>query len=172
MCAILNQRGGHVLFGVTPTGDLVGQQVSERTIEEVSAEIQRINPTAFPEIERVRVPDNLDVIAVRGVRKVWKQLNREGHRVARCKVERMMRGLGLRRAARGRRLKTTIPGAQRERTENRVHRAFTVSRPNPLLVNNLSYVSTWRGLVYAALVIDAFAWRIVGWRVSSSLPSD
>ena len=63
--AMLNQRGGHVLFGVTPTGDVVGQQVSERTIEEVSAEIQRIDPPAFPEIERVRVTDGLDVIAVR-----------------------------------------------------------------------------------------------------------
>ncbi len=65
MCAMLNQRGGHVLFGVTPEGDLVGQQVSERTIEEVSAEIQRIDPPAFPEIERVQVAGDREVIAVR-----------------------------------------------------------------------------------------------------------
>ncbi len=65
VCAMLNQCGGHVLFGVTPTGDVVGQQVGEHTIEEVSAEIQRIDPPAFPEIERVRVTDDLDVIAVR-----------------------------------------------------------------------------------------------------------
>ena len=62
---MLNQRGGHVLFGVTPEGDVVGQQVSERTIEEVSVEIQRIDPPAFPEIERVHVSDNREVITVR-----------------------------------------------------------------------------------------------------------
>ena len=55
VCAMLNQRGGHVLFGVTPAGDVEGQQVSDRTIEEVSAELQRIDPPAFPEIERVQV---------------------------------------------------------------------------------------------------------------------
>ena len=65
VCAMLNQRGGHVLFGVTSRGDVVGQQVSERTIEEVSAEIQRIDPPAFPEIERVQVAEDREVIAVR-----------------------------------------------------------------------------------------------------------
>ncbi len=64
VCAMLNHRGGHVLFGVTPEGNVVGQQVSDRTMEEVSAEIQRIDPPAFPEIGRIRVADGLDVIAV------------------------------------------------------------------------------------------------------------
>jgi len=65
VCAMLNQRGGHVLFGVTPEGGIVGQQVSERTLEEVSAEFQRIDPPAFPEIERVQISGDLEVIAVR-----------------------------------------------------------------------------------------------------------
>ena len=65
VCAMLNQRGGHVLFGVTPRGDVVGQQVSERTIEEVSAEIQRIDPPAFPSVERIHVAGDLEVVAVR-----------------------------------------------------------------------------------------------------------
>ena len=65
VCAMLNQRGGHVLFGVTPTGDVAGQQVSERTIEEVSAEVQRIDPPAFPEIGRVQTAGDLEVVAVR-----------------------------------------------------------------------------------------------------------
>ena len=65
VCAMLNQRGGHVLFGVTPEGSIVGQQVSERTLEEVSTEIQRIDPAAFPEIETVQVSGDLKVIAVR-----------------------------------------------------------------------------------------------------------
>jgi ATP-dependent DNA helicase RecG len=64
VCAMLNQRGGHVLFGVAPDGRVVGQRVSERTVEQVSAEIQRIEPPAFPEIERVRVFGDLEVIAV------------------------------------------------------------------------------------------------------------
>ena len=64
VCAMLNHRGGHVLFGVTREGDVVGQQVSDRTMEEVSAEIQRIDPPVFPEIVRVRVAGNLDVIAI------------------------------------------------------------------------------------------------------------
>ena len=65
VCAMLNQGGGHVLFGVSPEGRVVGQRVSERTIEEVSAEIQRIDPPAFPEIDRVRLSEDLEVIAVR-----------------------------------------------------------------------------------------------------------
>lgn len=65
MCAMLNARGGYVLFGVTPEGEATGQQVGERTVEEVTAEIQMIEPPAFPEIERIRIADNREVIAVR-----------------------------------------------------------------------------------------------------------
>ena len=109
---------------------------------------------------------------VYGARKVWKQLNREGHRVARCTVDRLMRRLGLRGAVRGRRVKTTVPAAQPASIADRVNRTFSVSRPNALWVADLSYVATWRGLVYVAFVIDAFARRIVGWRVSNSLRTD
>ncbi len=65
VCAMLNQRGGYVLFGVTPAGDVVGQQVGERTIEEVSAEIQQIEPPAFPAVERIHVAGDREVVAVR-----------------------------------------------------------------------------------------------------------
>ena len=65
VCAMLNQRGGHVLFGATLEGDVVGQQVSERTIEEVSAEVQRIDPLAFPTVVRVHVVADLEVVALR-----------------------------------------------------------------------------------------------------------
>lgn len=68
VCAFLNQRGGQVLFGVTPTGVVLGQQVGERTIEELSAELQRIDPPAFPTVERVRVDDRREVIVVRSSR--------------------------------------------------------------------------------------------------------
>jgi len=109
---------------------------------------------------------------VYGAKKVWKQLNREGHTVARCTVARLMRDLGLRGAVRGRRFKTTTPDEASARPLDLVDRDFTASRPNELWVSDLTYVATWRGFVYVAFVIDAFARRIVGWRASSSLRSD
>src|SRR5690606_37985010 len=110
---------------------------------------------------------------VYGARKVWRQLKREGTAVARCTVERLMGGMGLSGAVRGRRFKTTtVPDGAAERPRDLVEREFTVERPNRLWVSDLTYVATWRGFVYVAFVIDAFSRRIVGWRVSSSLRSD
>jgi transposase InsO family protein len=110
---------------------------------------------------------------VYGVRKVWQQLRREGHAVARCTVQRLMRKLGLRGVIRGRRFKiTTQPDPAAPRPADLVTRQFTATRPNELWVADLTYVATWRGFAYVAFVIDVFARRIVGWRVSSSLRSD
>lgn len=109
---------------------------------------------------------------VYGARKVWKQLNREGSSVARCTVERLMREMGLRGVVRGKRNKTTIPSDVVERPLDLVERNFAPVGPNRLWVSDLTYVATWRGFVYVAFVIDAFARRIVGWRVSNSLGSD
>ena len=110
---------------------------------------------------------------VYGIRKVWRQLNREGTQVARCTVERLMGELGLQGAVRGRRFQTTtIPGEEMARPLDLVDRDFRVSRPNELWVSDLTYVATWRGFAYVAFVIDAFSRRIVGWRASSSLRSD
>ena len=110
---------------------------------------------------------------VYGPRKVWKQLNREAIAVARCTVARLMRDMGLRGEVRGRRFKvTTAPAATGDRPLDLVKREFRASRPNELWVSDLTYVATWRGFIYVAFVIDVFARRIVGWRVSSSLRSD
>jgi putative transposase len=110
---------------------------------------------------------------VYGVRKVWKQLRREGHPVARCTVARLMRQAGLRGAVRGRKFKvTTCPDTAAPRPPDLVTRHFAAVRPNELWVADLTYVATWRGFAYVAFVIDVFARRIVGWRVSSSLRSD
>ena len=110
---------------------------------------------------------------VYGVRKVWKQLRREGRPTARCTVARLMRQLGLQGVVRGRTFKTTtIPDAAALRPPDLVTRRFTASRPNQLWVADLTYVATWRGFVYVAFVIDVFARRIVGWRASTSLRSD
>ena len=110
---------------------------------------------------------------VYGVRKVWKQLRREGYAVARCTVARLMRRLGLAGVVRGRRFTvTTTPDPVAARPPDLVTRQFTAERPNQLWVADLTYVATWRGFVYVAFVIDVFSRRIVGWRVSSSLRSD
>jgi putative transposase len=111
--------------------------------------------------------------AVYGVRKMWKQLKREGLAVARCTVTRLMRHLGLAGMVRGRKFKvTTIPDTAATRPPDLVGRQFTAARPNQLWVADLTYVATWRGFVYVAFVIDVFSRRIVGWRVSTSLRSD
>jgi putative transposase len=121
-----------------------------------------------PEIQRVW-HENLDVY---GAEKVWKQLNRESVRVARCTVERLMRDLGLHGAVRGRSFRVTTTSGDATPPRDLVDRNFKASRPNQLWVSDLTYVATWRGFVYVAFVIDAFARRIVGWRASSSLRSD
>jgi transposase InsO family protein len=113
-----------------------------------------------------------DNFRVYGVRKIWRQLNREDIGVARCTVERLMKIQGLRGVVRGRRIKTTFPSRLAERPLDLVNRDFKVTRPNALWVADLTYVATWRGFVYVAFVIDAFARRIVGWRVSTSLHTD
>lgn len=121
-----------------------------------------------PEIERVWRANR----RVYGAKKVWKQLNREAIPVARCTIARLMQGMGLRGVVRGRRVKTTIPAVVGERPRDLVERDFTATRPNQLWVADLTYIATWRGFVYVAFVIDAFARRIVGWRAASSLRSD
>ena len=107
---------------------------------------------------------------VYGPRKVWRQLRREGHVVARCTIERLMRGMGLAGAVRGRAWKiTTQSQPALDRPRDLVDRTFVATRPNQLWVSDFTYVATWNGFVYVALVIDVFARRIVGWRVSSSM---
>jgi putative transposase len=110
---------------------------------------------------------------VYGVRKVWKQLRREGQAVARCTVARLMRRLGLTGAVRGRKVTvTTIPETASAGPPDLVTRHFKAAGPNQLWVADLTYVATWRGFVYVAFVIDAFSRRIVGWRASTSLRTD
>jgi transposase InsO family protein len=110
---------------------------------------------------------------VYGPRKVWKQMGREGLRAARCRVQRLMKNLGLVGVSRGRAWTTTTQSqASEARPADLVDRHFTATRPNQLWVADFTYVATWRGFVYVAFVIDVFARRIVGWRVASSLATD
>ncbi|WP_419196835.1 IS3 family transposase [Escherichia coli] len=105
---------------------------------------------------------------VYGVRKVWRQLLREGIRVARCTVARLMAVMGLAGVLRGKKVRTTI-SRKAVAAGDRVNRQFVAERPEQLWVADFTYVSTWRGFVYVAFIIDVFAGYIVGWRVSSSM---
>lgn len=103
-----------------------------------------------------------------GVRKVWHQLRREKRHIARCTVERLMREHGLQGVTRGKK-RTTTPDQMLACPDDKVNRQFTATAPNQLWVSDFTYVSTWRGMVYVAFVIDVFARKIVGWRVSTSM---
>ncbi|HBB9220585.1 TPA: IS3 family transposase [Escherichia coli] len=105
---------------------------------------------------------------VYGVRKVWRQLLREGIRVARCTVARLMAVMGLAGVLRGKKVRTTI-SRKAVAAGDRVNRQFVAERPDQLWVADFTYVSTWQGFVYVAFIIDVFAGYIVGWRVSSSM---
>jgi putative transposase len=119
--------------------------------EALKAEIRRVFETNF---------------RVYGVRKVWHQLAREGIAVARCTVVRLMRAMGLEGAVRGKPVRTTISDRAVPCPLDRVNRQFRAPRPNALWVSDFTYVATWAGFVYVAFVIDTYARRIVGWRVS------
>lgn len=122
----------------------------------------------MPQIKRVW-QSNMQVY---GADKVWRQMNREGITVARCTVERLMGGLGLAGVRRGKVVRTTIPDKAVPCPLDRVNRQFKADRPNQLWVSDFTYVSTWQGWLYVAFVIDVFARRIVGWRVSRSMQTD
>ena len=107
-----------------------------------------------------------------GARKVWRQLNREGHAVARCTVERLMREMGLAGRVRGRRARTTTADPAAARPADLVERRFAAAAPNRLWVADITYVATWSGFAYAAFVTDVFSRRIVGWRVAGTLRAD
>jgi putative transposase len=125
--------------------------------QELKAEIARVHAEHF---------------GVYGARKVWRQLHREGIAVARCTVERLLRELGLRGAVRGKTRRTTTPDATAARPADLVERDFSATRPNQLWVADLTYVASWSGFVYVALVVDAFSRFIVGWQASRSLRTD
>ena len=121
-----------------------------------------------PHIERVWQAN----MRVYGADKVWKQMNREGLSIARCTVERLMKRLGLQGVRRGKVVRTTISDIKAPYPLDRVNRQFKAERPNELWVSDFTYVSTWQGWLYVAFVIDVYARRIVGWRVSSSMHTE
>jgi putative transposase len=143
------------------------EAASERDPTLEPARRQR-NATLASQIEAV-FTNNMNVY---GADKVWRQLKREGTQVARCRVERLMRKQGLRGVIRGKSVRTTRLDPKQPFPKDLVHRQFRADRPNQLWVSDFTYVWTWQGFVYVAFVIDVFARRIVGWRVSASMHTD
>jgi putative transposase len=163
-------------FGVEPICDVIEiapatyyeHKRQEREPDRRSARAKR-DEALMPEIQRVFDAN----YAVYGVRKVWKQLLREGFSVAKCTVRRLMREMGLRGATRGRTFTvTTIPDETLARPGDLVERDFTAAAPNLLWIADITYVPTAAGFVYVAFVTDVFSRRIVGWRASTSLETD
>lgn len=105
---------------------------------------------------------------VYGARKIWRQLHREGTRVARCTVERLMRQAGLAGAVRGRKVRTTVADPAGGRAADRVNRDFTANRPNRTWVADFTYVAAWSGIVYVAFVVDVYSRAIVGWSAATN----
>jgi putative transposase len=158
ICAVLPIAPSTYFLRKALQQDAAKQPARARRDDELRALIQRVHAENF---------------GVYGPRKVWRQLRREGHIVARCTVERLMRDLGLSGAVRGRAWKlTTQSQPALDRPTDLVDRTFVATRPNQLWVSDFTYVATWAGFVYVAFVIDVFARRIVGWRVSSSMRTD
>ncbi len=136
--------------------------VAKRTDEGRLSARERNDIAMKVEIRRV-FNENFQVY---GVRKVWRQLQREGYDIARCTVARLMRMMGLQGVIRGKPIKTTISDKSAPCPLDRVNRHFKAPAPNMLWLSDFTYVATWQGFVYVAFVIDAFARRIVGWRAS------
>jgi putative transposase len=136
--------------------DHINRQPSRRQVrdETLKAQIARVHAENY---------------GVYGARKVWLALNREGIAVARCTVERLMAELGLTGAVRGKTKRTTIADPTAPRPADLVQRRFAPPAPNRLWVADLTYVSTWSGFAYVAFVVDAYAGRILGWRVVTTM---
>ena len=169
MIAFIDEHRG--AYGVEPICKVL--PIAPSTYHEHVA--RRADPSRMParakrdaelrrEIQRV-FEENLRVY---GVRKVWRQLRREGVPVARCTVARLMWDMGLAGVIRGKPVRTTVSDKAAPCPLDRVNRQFRAPAPNVLWVSDFTYVSTWSGFVYVAFVIDVFARRIVGWRVSRS----
>jgi len=121
-------------------------------------------------IDRKKIKDAFDDSGKRyGARKIWHELRRNNHDIARCTVERLMKAMGIQGVVRGQKPITTNPDTSQPCPDDKVNRDFTASMPNQLWVSDFTYVSSWQSMVYVAFVIDVFARRIVGWRVSTSM---
>jgi putative transposase len=154
ICAVLSENGAVIAPSTYYAARERRRSARDDRDEQLKEHIKRVHRANY---------------GVYGARKVWLALNREDIPVARCTVERLMSELGLAGARRGRKVRTTTSDPAATRPPDRVNRAFAPRAPNRLWVADFSYVPTWSGMVYAAFVIDAFARRILGWRVATTM---
>ena len=154
-------------FGVEPICQLL--PIAPSTYYDAKRRPPSVRALRDEELKAAIARVHRDNFGVYGARKVWRQLGREGIAVARCTVERLMADLGLEGVRRGRTRRTTTPDAATPRPADLVERDFSAQRPNQLWVADLTYVATWSGFVYVALVVDAFSRFLVGWQAARSL---
>ena len=154
-------------FGVEPICQVLQVAPSTYYAHKVRPPSARAVRDAELKVEIKRVyKENFEVY---GVEKLWRQLDREGIRVGRDHVARLMRSIGIRGVVRGAKRRTTTPAPAADRPTDLVKRDFTAPAPNRLWVADLTYVATWAGFCYAAFIIDAYSRAIVGWRVATTL---
>jgi len=157
-------------FGVEPICQTL--QVAPSTYYAAKTRRPSVRRMRDAELKREVSRVHGDNFHVYGVEKIWRQLLREGIAVGRDRVARLMRDLELAGAVRGKKARTTVPGDVGARPADLVDRAFSAPAPNRLWVADLTYVSTWSGFAYTALIVDAFSRAIVGWRVATSLRAE
>ena len=173
---IVDYIDGHrAQHGVEPICEVLteaGTQIAPSTYYAAKtrpASARAIRDVATTDIIRGVHAENYGVY---GIRKVHAELNRQGHQVARCTVQRLMRNAGLHGISRAKGPRTTIPGAGPDTRPDLVQRAFTATAPDQLWVADITYCRTFAGWVYAAFVIDVFSRRVVGWQLAKNLRTD
>jgi putative transposase len=166
-------RANREEFGVEPICSVLtehGCSIAPSTFYEVLNRLPSKRELRDREvIEAIRSAREQRFVARFGARKMWLHLRRQGHDVARCTVERVMRQQGWTGALRGKKVRTTVPDAANLRPGDLVDREFTASRPNQLWVADFTYVATFAGTVYVAFIFDVYSRRIVGWRAATSM---
>jgi putative transposase len=153
ICRVLSGHGLKIATSTYYAAKNLGPSARSVRDTELKAQISRVHA---------------DNYGVYGVRKVWRQLHREGMEAARCTVARLMRDLGLEGIRRGRKIRTTVRDSGHERATDLLQRDFTASRPNQRWVADFTYVASWSGIVYVAFVVDVFSRAIVGWSAATS----
>jgi putative transposase len=152
VCRVLSQHGAKIAPSTYYAA--MSRPASARAVrdEQLKAEITRV------------WKENYEVY---GADKVWLELNRQGITAARCTVERLMRGLGLRGVRRGRKIRTTVPGKDGQRAGDLLGRDFAAPAPNRRWVADFTYVAAWSGIAYVAFVVDIYSRAIVGWSAAT-----
>ena len=158
-CRVLSEQGCQVAARTYRSWKLAHRKVAARTCSDAVIIDALLTVQGTPE-------------SLYGRRKMTRYLRRQGHRVAYCTVDRLMRDLGMNGVRRGKGVRTTVPAKDGVRAGDLLDRDFTAPAPNTRWVADFTYCRTWAGFVYVAFIVDVFAQRIVGWHAASSKHTD